>query len=207
MPECADCGSQLELQDAGPLHWCPGCEAEIGVEERDRIVESTNDAPDYAERIVAEAININTDPGSVRIETSGDVVLNYQTAEKRLTGQELTFEQRAYITIDGPRLHLEGRPEPMDADPRSVVERLVAATINVPCGVESVKITAPESEELYYVYRGREGEGLPEPYTPVRFTQARHHGNNMPNTDLVFNGGVEITIEEPLLDLEVIDDA
>jgi predicted RNA-binding Zn-ribbon protein involved in translation (DUF1610 family) len=30
----------LEVQESGPLFYCPDCDEEIGVEERDRIVEA-----------------------------------------------------------------------------------------------------------------------------------------------------------------------
>jgi predicted RNA-binding Zn-ribbon protein involved in translation (DUF1610 family) len=39
MPECADCGTTLDVQDEGPLFYCPDCDAAIGIEQRDQIVE------------------------------------------------------------------------------------------------------------------------------------------------------------------------
>jgi len=39
MPDCAECGDSLELQEAGALFYCPSCDDEIGVEDRDRIVD------------------------------------------------------------------------------------------------------------------------------------------------------------------------
>ena len=39
MPDCAECGSTLRVQNEGPLFYCPDCDEEIGVEQRDRILE------------------------------------------------------------------------------------------------------------------------------------------------------------------------